>query len=144
SCKVTINGTGIMTLPAGLDGFFITTNATDGSLGVVTVNVVLDGPGTVTPEGNGGQIFLNAVNTYSGGTQIGFSNATTFAGILNFNNSASFGSGPIVISTGTSAGYGTLQCTNAGVTVANAVDFSQALSAAPYLNIIGNSGGVTF
>src|SRR4030095_3368595 len=64
SCKVTINGTGIMTLPAGLDAFNVTTNAVDGSLGVVTVNVVLDGPGTLTPQGNGGQIFLNAVNTY--------------------------------------------------------------------------------
>src|SRR5207245_8286098 len=69
SCKVTISGTGVMTLTNGFDAFNITTNATDGSLGVVTVNVVMDGPGTLTAEGAGGQIFLNAANTYTGGTQ---------------------------------------------------------------------------
>ena len=102
SCRVTIDGTGSLSLASGFDAFNITTNAVDGSLGVVTVNVPLTGPGTLTAENNGGQIFLNASNSYAGGTQIGFSNITAFAGILNFNNSNAFGTGPIVISTGSS------------------------------------------
>ena len=143
SCKVTIDGAGVLTLTNGFDAFNITTNATDGSLGVVTVNVVLAGPGILTAENSGGQIFLNGANTWTGGTQIGFSNVTAFTGTLNFTNNNAFGSGPIVIITGNSATTcGTLQCTNPGVVIPNAVDFSQALSATPFLNIVGNAGGV--
>src|SRR5207249_3484874 len=54
-----------------------------------------------------------------------------------------FGTGPIAITNGTSAAFGTLQCINAGVLITNAVDFSQGLSATPFLNIVGNPG-VTF
>ncbi len=145
SCKVTIDGTGVLTLTNGFDAFNITTNATDGSVGSVTVNVILAGPGILTAENNGGQIFLNASNTWTGGTQIGFSNITAFTGTLNFSNNNSLGSGPIVIVTGSSATTcGTLQCTNPGVVITNAVDFSQALSATPFLNIVGNSGGLAF
>lgn len=143
ACMVTISGTGVLTLTNGFDPFNLTASP-DGAIGAVTLNVPLTGPGILTAENSGGQIFLNASNTWTGGTQLGFSNIAAFTGIINFNNDLALGNGPIVIVTGDSGGYGTLQCTNSGVSVSNTVDFSHALSSAPFLNIVPGTNGTTF
>src|ERR1035438_6435571 len=92
SANVTINGTGIMTMqPANLNGFALN-NASDGSLALVTINVVIAGGSTagICAE-ESGQLFLNGVNTYVGGTYLGYSGSSFSSGIWNFNNSASHG-----------------------------------------------------
>ena len=134
-CSVTISGAGIMTMPGGIVPFNIISNTN--ASGLVTIINVVAGSGTLTPENNG-QLFLNGLNTYSGGTALGFSGGS-FTGVVNFNNGAAFGSGPIVASNG----YGcTLIVEGASpVTVANSIFFSQSSNS---VNIVGNAAGVTF
>ncbi|PWU11385.1 MAG: hypothetical protein C5B50_23400 [Verrucomicrobia bacterium] len=152
SCNVTINGTGQWIL-SGVQGFDTFNNA-DGSLGLVTIAVpIIDGTSTgeVVMEGNG-QFYLNAANTYSGntfdgvtaGTQLGYS-ANPWTGVVNFNSSSSFGSGSIALRRGYSAAFGALVAEGtSAITLPNVLDFSHALSNAPFLNIVGNPAGVTF
>lgn len=143
ACVVTINGTGQITIPSGLQAFDMT-KASDGSTASTTINVVLAGAGTVTAENGTGQYYFNAANTYSGGTQTGYS-GSPFSGILNYNSSSSFGSGHIIVSRGYSASFGALVAEGtSAITLANVVDWSGSLSNAPYLNIVGGSGGTTF
>lgn len=140
--KVTLTGSGTLTLASGLDAFSLGTNglfSVDGSVGQVTVGVSLTGPGTMINEGNGGTLFLMLSNSYAGGTILGFSNAP-FNGNITFNNNSAFGTGPIIVSNGVA----TLQCTNSGLIVTNGVDFSQASTITPTLNLIGTAAGVTF
>jgi autotransporter-associated beta strand protein len=159
SCDVTIAGTGHLVL-SGAQGFNII-NASDGSLGIVRINVpIVDGnyvsgatTGQIVAQGNG-QIFLNAANTYSGGnlgigtggTLLGYA-SSSWNGVVNFNNNQSFGSGSIALIRGTSTSFGALVAQAPGLLIPNAVDFSQASSSAPYLNLVGTSrgsGGTTF
>jgi fibronectin-binding autotransporter adhesin len=159
SCSVTINGTGLWQL-ANAQGFS-TVNASDGSLANVIIDVpIVDGSyasattGQIVTEGTSGQLYLNAANTYSGGsfgignggTLLGYASANWTA-IVNFNNNQSFGTGSIVLMRGISTGFGALVAENSGININNALDFSQAVSTAPYLNIVGASavsGGTTF
>lgn len=168
SSDVTIQGTGHWKLSGG-QGFNLN-NASDGSLANVHIKVPLvDGnyvagatTGQIVAEGNG-QLFLDGVNTYSGGnftigvggTLLGYS-ATNWNGIINFNNNSSFGSGAIVLMRGISGSSGALVAENSGINIPNVLDFSQAVlsgggvtsnNPTPFLNIVGSSkagGGTTF
>ena len=157
-CTVTINGTGEWEL-ANAQGFDITTDGASDP-GSVTIDVpIVDGSyasattGQLVTEGSG-TLSLNAANTYSGGnygigtggTLLGYASAN-WDGIVNFNNNQSFGSGSIALIRGTSTEFGALVAENSGITIANNLDFSQAASTSPYLNIVGASqasGGTTF
>ena len=55
----------------------------------VTINAPITGSGGIQPS-NGGNIRLNGVNTYSGGT-----NLASTSTLIHFSNGSSFGSGPI-------------------------------------------------
>ena len=55
----------------------------------VTINAPITGSGGIQPS-NGGNIRLNGVNTYSGGT-----NLSSTSTLIHFSNGSSFGSGPI-------------------------------------------------
>src|SRR5581483_4704834 len=97
SATVDITGTGTMFMQSGnLNGFSLRT-ATDNSQALVTLDVVIAGGSTagICAE-EGGQLFLNAANTYGGGSYLGYS-GDSFYGIWNFNNSASFGTGFIYL-----------------------------------------------
>src|ERR1039457_1573274 len=137
SSTVTITGSGIMTLPSGQQGFDLI-NASEGSLAFVTINNVIAGSGNITPEGNG-QLFLNGVNTYTGGTTLDFS-GNTWGGLINFNNSASFGasSGPITM---TSFGSGSALVAEGSSAIA--IPNPCTTTASYNLNIVGNAAGVT-
>src|SRR5581483_5182280 len=91
ACSVTINGSGTMIMPASSQqGFYVA------SPGITTVDVPISGSGAQLIPENTGELDLYGVNTYTGGTQLGFSSgASSFIGTLGFNNSASFGTGPI-------------------------------------------------
>ncbi|MGD0260161.1 MAG: autotransporter-associated beta strand repeat-containing protein, partial [Verrucomicrobiota bacterium] len=140
-CPVTINGTGTFILGANnLNGVDPTSNA--GDPGSVTFNVVVAGPsnGGICAESGAGQTYLNMANTYSGGTYLGYSGSAFSSGIWNFNNNASFGTGPIYFlncTGGALAVEGTL-----AITIPNAVTMYQAANAT--CNIVGNPAGVTF
>ena len=158
SSQVTINGTGLWQI-ANAQGFS-THDASDGSLASVIINVpIVDGSydsattGQIVTEGTSGQLYLNAANTYSGGnfgkgiggTLLGVS-SVNWAATVNFNNNQSFGTGSIVLMRGTSTSFGTLAAENAGINIHNNLDFSQAVSSSPYLNLVGASqasGGTT-
>jgi len=166
SCEVTINGTGQWVL-SNAQGFN-TSPSSDASLGYVTIAVpIVDGSyatglpaaptGQIIAEGSG-QLFLNAANTYSGGTNsggnifpygsggtlLGYYGAS-WTGIINFNNSQSFGTGSIALLRGYSAAFSALVAEGtSAITIPNKLDFSQSLSNSPYLNIVGNAAGVTF
>ena len=141
SCNVTINGPGIMNLPANTLQPFNVANATDGSLGLVTINAVIAGSGSALAAEGNGQLFLHAANTFTGGTLLGYS-GVPFTGTLNFNNAGAFGTGSIVISN-TSSGIGTLMLEGASaLAITNAV--TVAPSTAASLNLVGNPAGLTF
>jgi autotransporter-associated beta strand protein/uncharacterized repeat protein (TIGR03803 family) len=145
-CQVTIQGTGTMILPAGLIGFDVISDTSDP--GLITIAVPITDAGgadaaVLTAEGTG-EIFLNATNTYSGGTTLGYS-GTSWRGILYFNNSASFGTGSLVISnTSTYIGSLAVEGTSA-VTIPNPVVVGK-YTYNPRCNIIGAAApnGPTF
>src|SRR5262249_16464761 len=128
SCDVTISGTGIINLaggPQGLDAH----NASDGSKAFIRINVPITGEGQLFPEDNG-QSFLNASNSYTGGTTLGYDDANgpnAFSGIVNFNNGNAFGTGTITLwkwgNTGTLSASGT-----AAMTVPNNVTLSNPVT----------------
>ena len=136
ACNVTISGSGIISIPTGLQAFY-PFNSADGASGVMTINVPLTGVGTLTAEGTG-TLNLNGTNTYTGATLLGYS-GKNFTGTLNFNNTSAFGTGSITLSNGsgcTMSLSGTLP-----VTVTNAVSIIQAGAT---LNLGGNVAGVTY
>ncbi len=100
ACPVTISGTGIMTMAsANLNGFaaFNGTGGTDPA--TITINNVIAGPttGGICLEETG-QIFLNGINTFAGGTYVGYSGASFIStAVGHYNNSASFGTAPIYL-----------------------------------------------
>lgn len=137
ACNLTISGTGAMNMPASsVQGFF-----TAGG-GVTTIGVPIGGSGAVLVLENSGQFALNGVNTYSGGTELGYSGGIPFTGTVNFNNSASFGTGPIMAYDATSAITLALEGSSA-VTIPNEFDDDQTSSALT-MNIAGNQAGLTF
>ena len=137
SCAVTITGSGVITLADGPQGIYAY-NASDGSLASITINNVIAGSGQVVAEG-AGQIYLNGVNTYSGGTQLGFSATQAFNGIVNFNNSSSFGPGVITLTTNGNGGALVAEGTSA-ITIPN--NFTLANSTTN--NFVGTVAGVTY
>jgi hexosaminidase len=130
-CPVTINGVGSILLPPStLQGFDSGTNAS------TTINVPIAGAATLVVEGHG-LLYLNAANSYSGGTILGFHNAP-FTGSIYFNNNASFGTGPISMTNNGTGG--SLVAEGSGAyTIANAVTLTNIT-----LNIMGTPAGVTF
>jgi len=127
---VTISGAGSLDLVAGLDAF----NSAGADGGTTTVAVPLTGAGTVTLEGSKNTYFT-ATNTYSGGTQLGYS-GNAFTGTIFFNNNSSFGTGTITMIS--SSNMMSLQGT-APVTLSNSVT-----TASLTLGITGNPAGLTF
>jgi autotransporter-associated beta strand protein len=125
---VTINGPGAINIAPGQQPFYTV------SPGSTIINVPISGTGQMVVEQNG-QLYLDATNTFTGGTQLGISSAP-FAGTVFINNNASFGTGRITMfsSGGTIALQGI-----AAVTLPNPVT-----TAAATLNIIGNPAGLTF
>ena len=140
SCILTINGPGAMNLVSGECGFgSYNSSGTDGD-GNTTINAVIGGPGTVTLENygtGGGQFFFNGVNTYSGGTELGYS-TSRWGGILNFNNNASFGTGAIKVING--SGCALVAEETGAINIPNAWTVSQSAS----INLVANSSGVTY
>lgn len=130
---VTISGSGSLNLISGADAFC----AGGSDSGTTTVAVPLTGPGEVAMEGSA-QTYFNASNSYSGGTSLGFTGVTAFTSILNFNNGAAFGTGPIIMNANGSGAALALEGTSA-VTVTNSWT-----AAAASLNIVGNAAGLTF
>ena len=125
---VTINGSGAITTPGGPQPFYTV------SPGSTIINVPITGPGQMVVEQNG-QLYLDATNTFAGGTQLGISSAP-FTGTVFINNNASFGTGRLTMFS--SGGSIALQGI-AAVTLTNPVT-----TAAATLNIIGNPAGLTF
>jgi fibronectin-binding autotransporter adhesin len=137
-CTVTITGTGVLNLVAGLDAFDVASG------GYLTVSNVLSGPGEFTAEGSG-QIFLCGTNTYTGGTLLGYSGAS-FTGVLNLGSPHCFGTGSITVTNGNGAAlvYGTNLPPNGALTITNAWSFSPSITNTPNINIVGTPAGLTF
>jgi autotransporter-associated beta strand protein len=125
---VTINGSGAINTPSGLQPFFTV------APGSTIINVPIGGAGRMV-IGQNGQIYLDATNTFTGGTQLGI-NSAPFTGTVFVNNSASFGTGPITMFS--SGGTIALQGITA-VTLPN-----QVTTATATLTIVGNPAGLTF
>ncbi len=140
ACDVTIQGAGVIDLASGPQALDVK-NGSDGSSAFLRINVNIAGDGQLFPEGNG-QAYLHGINTYSGGTQLGYDDvngSNPFSGTVNFNNGSAFGTGTITLWT-----YGTgsalvLEGTSA-VTVPNSVTVASATTN----NIVGNAAGLTF
>src|SRR5262245_24765840 len=79
--NLTINaiGSGSLDIVAGLQGVLGSGSAD------VTINAPITGTGEIQPS-NGGNLRLNGVNTYSGGT-----NLSSTSTLVHFNNGSSFG-----------------------------------------------------
>jgi len=141
-CTVTIQGTGTMLLP-GFNGFDFNSNASDPGLVTISVPIidVPGNPGAFVGEGTG-QSFLNGANTYSGGTYLGYS-GSSFSGILNFNSSASFGTGGICISNTSGSICALVAEGGSAITIPNNVT-NPANSAAQLHIVAPSAGGLNF
>jgi autotransporter-associated beta strand protein len=129
---VTINGAGTMTMGANnLNGFALKDDTGDSALAYLYLNVPIAGPATagVCPEYTG-QVYVNAANTYQGGTYLGY-NALSWSTIWHFNNNSAFGTGPIVVLNATG---GALVTETAGLVITNAVTMYQKSAANNNLN----------
>jgi autotransporter-associated beta strand protein len=143
----------VVTITNGGNGSFIVSNnaamATGGSgppSGTTIIYIPFTGPGSIVPQGGGGNLYLRATNTHTGGVFLGFT-GLSWTSVLNFNNPAAFGTGPINLeNTGSATGVGALLLEgSAAVTVTNPVTVvSLPAVAAPHLNIVGNPAGLTF
>ena len=136
--SVTIQGSGTITLGSGLQGFY----GYSGN-GNLTIAVPMTDAGganacTYTAEGPG-QFYLNAANSYTGGTLLGYS-GSSWTGIINFNNSASFGTGGICISNTSTAIAALVVEGSSAITIPNNVTNTTGAK----VNILGNTAGVTF
>ena len=92
-CNLTISGSGSLNLASGTDAF--SNGGTGPPTGNTTITIPITGTvnGVLNSQGSG-QLFLHGANTYIGGTLLGGS------GIVGFNNSKSFGVGPITLENG--------------------------------------------
>jgi autotransporter-associated beta strand protein len=123
--NLVINGTGILSF-SGIQGL------STSSGGFTTISNVLAGTGTLQ-NGSSGQLFLNGVNTFSGGVNV----AAT--GLINFNNPSSFGTGPINWNSGGSGGAFVVEGSSA-ITIPN----NFVVNANYSYNLVGNTAGVTY
>ena len=73
-----------------------------GSSSTLTINAPIVGSGGLEPE-NGGNIYLNGVYNYSGGTLLGSSSTLTY-----FNNGSAFGTGTITATLGSATSFAPL------------------------------------
>src|SRR6266516_1001727 len=138
-CDVTISGAGSLSLNSGAQGF----STFNSALGFTRIKIPITGAGQVTPESSG-QLYLEATNTYTGGTLLGFS-SVPWTGLVNFNNSNSFGSGTITLNnTSTGTGALVLEGTDPLIITNKVTVASLAAIPAPKLNIVGNAAGLTF
>jgi hypothetical protein len=110
SCNLTLGGTGSLSLNAGDDAFLVSSGKS------TTINTVLTGGGILDAQSTG-SLFLNGVNSYSGGTYLGNSGNT----LLFFNNSSAFGTGGFTLNR--TANYSTL-LNNSGASATLANNFS--------------------
>ncbi|MDB6022476.1 MAG: outer rane autotransporter barrel domain protein, partial [Pedosphaera sp.] len=122
---LTISGAGSLNVAAGTQGINIASGST-------TISCVLGGTGAIQPEG-GGQLFLNGINTYSGGTML-----LTGGVLVNFNNASSFGSSAITL--GSSGGALICEGT-AAINVPNPWNVTTATAGE---NLVGNVAGITW
>src|SRR5262249_30697755 len=121
----------------GLDVFAIH-NASDGSLGIVTISNAIAGPGVLTLTGEGG-LYLYGSNTWTGGMSLGHS-GEAWEGTVFFDKANAFGLGTIYTS----------NCLNgclvmkgsSSLVITNSVVFQKPVSAT--LNLVGGSPGLTF
>lgn len=85
---VTINGTGVLSIADGDQGFFVSASTQN-----LKINASLAGTGRLVWQGSGsgagGSLYLLGNNTYSGGTLLNAGSG------VNFNNDHSFGTGRI-------------------------------------------------
>lgn len=154
-CPVTIQGTGTMFIP-GFQGFAVSSDS--GDPGSVVFSVPLANGGTGNNIGqivleHAGQTYFNGVNTYTGGTMLGYS-GLSFTGIANFNNSASFGASTSPLYALYAGGCALVAEGTSPITIPNTVinyNIGGAPVATPYpaasINIVGipfSDGGVTF
>ena len=137
SCNVTITGSGAFTLASGAQGLTVH-NSSDGSDAFMTINNVIGGDGQAVIQGNG-QLYLNGANTYNGGTQLGYSSTSTFNGIVNFNNSASFGASTITLTSFGNGGAVVAEGTGV-ITIPNDVTVANTTTN----NFVGTTSGVTY
>lgn len=121
SGTVTINGTGVLSIANGFQGFF--------SSGLLVISNKLSGTGGIVSQS--GQIFLNGNNDYSGGTTPG-------SGLINFNNNNSFGTGNFVM---TSSGGALIVEGTSAINIPNNWTISLATTT---INCVGNTAGVTY
>jgi fibronectin-binding autotransporter adhesin len=136
--NLTLSGSGSLYLPSTVQAACLTSNTYS-----TVISVPITGPGSLVPE-NSGQCYLNAANTYSGGTSLGFS-SVTWSGIVNFNNANAFGTGPIKVIRGWASSKGALVVEGStAINITNTFDWSGSLSNPPHLNIVGNTAGLTF
>jgi fibronectin-binding autotransporter adhesin len=87
------------------------------------------------------QLYFNGINTYTGGTAIGFGSAypNYFNSIANFNNSNSFGTGTITLTT-----FGNGSALAAEGSSAITIPNNFTLSANVTNNFVGNAAGITY
>jgi autotransporter-associated beta strand protein len=127
-CDVTINGTGSFIIGSGVTAAF----SNNGGTAATRIGIPITGAGIVNPQSTSGQLFLNAANTYSGGTLL------SVASLVNFNNNSAFGSGAITL---TGSG-GALIATASSITIGNAI--TPTASSALNLSATGTSFTTTF
>jgi|GEM_PF-5181448 len=128
---VTITGPGVLTIsPVGggglggiQQGFFGGTN------GFIRIQSKLTGTGGLISQS--GQIYLDGDNDYSGGTTPG-------AGLINFNNAHSFGTGNLILSV---SGGALIAEGAAPINIPNNIAVSIATVS---INLVGNTGGITY
>jgi autotransporter-associated beta strand protein len=131
-CNVTINGTGAILLTSGAQAF-----DSQGTLAVLTINTSIGGTGQLVPEGTG-QSYLNASNTYTGGTALGYV-GVPFSGTVNFSNGAAFGTGTFTFQTNGNGGALAAEGTTA-MTITNTVSVVSPTTN----NIAANTAPLTF
>ncbi len=141
SANLTISGLGAINLPIGQCYFGVNNSSGNPGDGTMTINSVISGPGMITMANHGssgGQLYLNAANTYFGGTSLGYS-LDSWGGTIYFNNKASFGTGGISVNRGSGSTLA-VEGTSA-ITITNHFLNNQTGAS---LNIVGNPAGVTF
>src|SRR4030095_10193826 len=103
-----------------------------GTGGFIRIQSKLTGTGGVISQT--GQIYLDGDNDYTGGTTPG-------AGLINFNNAHSFGTGNLLI---TANGSALIAEGTSPITIANNWTVSSGSLTTINLNCVGNTGGITY
>ncbi|HEX3623827.1 MAG TPA: PEP-CTERM sorting domain-containing protein [Verrucomicrobiae bacterium] len=131
SSTITINdagsGTGNLNVSGGIQGYL--------TLGTTIINVAITGTGGIAPE-SGGSLYLNAANTYTGGTALGDSgNNLTY-----FNNNNAFSTGGITLNRTGIANFSTLLgYGGSALTIANNFSITSAVGTGTALNFASSA-----